>query len=168
MGLMDVKLYMKAASVGVFSTGADILLMILLAEYTDLSLENQLYIGSGTSLTIAFFGHKLWTFKNKEKGWTMVKQIIIFLIYEILFILVITKFVIYITKPLDTALAEISPDTINNSWILTKFLEVEVDKDTKKETVKLRTLTNIIIKHIIIFIMFNLISLPVYKKLFNF
>ena len=39
-----VRLYLKAANVGIFSTASDIISMYLLGSYTNISVKYQLYL----------------------------------------------------------------------------------------------------------------------------
>lgn len=161
-----LKLYFKAAQVGVFSTGADIIAMFLLAK-TTLSITWQLYISSAISFTISFFGQKLWTFQNRLKGSALAKQLSLFITWEIIFIFIVTHLVIYITEPINEVLRHTPPDKIKHSKLLSVLFYIETDKETKKEHVELHTITNIAIKHIVIAIIFGLVSLPIYKYIFK-
>ena len=161
-----VRLYLKAANVGIFSTAADILSMYLLGSYTNIPVEYQLYLSSFLGLLIGFFGQKLITFKNKLTGKALIKQIVLFLTWEIIFIIIIAKIVIYITEPINDALKHIPIDKIKHSSILSLLFYVDTDEDGK-EHVELHTITNIAIKHIFIFILFTFVSLPIYKKIFE-
>jgi len=165
--LSRFKLYLRAANVGVFSSLADIIAMYLLATYSNIDIRYQLYISSGISLFIGFIGQKLWTFRNKLRGKALAKQIMAFLVWEILFIMVIAEAVIYITEPMNEKLRTMSPQTMKDSWILSKLFHLEKD-DSGKERVELNTLTNIGIKHICIFLIFTFVSLPIYKVIFKY
>ena len=164
--LSRYKLYLKAANVGIFSTSADIISMYILGEYTKLPLNEQLYISSGIGLFIGFIGQKLWIFQNKLTGWSLVRQIIGFLTWEILFIIIIANLVIKITEPINEKIRYMDVDTVKNSNILSLVLHIETDHG--REHVELDTLTDLAIKHICIFILFTFISLPIYKRLFKY
>ena len=157
----NLGIWLRGSGVGVFSAGADMSFMYFLSK-TNLELETQLYISSGVSLLIAFIGHKLWTFKNYLKGKELVKQIVFYLIWEVIFIIIITNVVIYITEPIDKYISTIHKETVKDSWILSKLVEIKDDK------VQLTVLVNILIKHICIFIIFTFVSIPIYKRLFKY
>ena len=165
-GTTRLNLFLKSSKVGIFSTLADIISMFLLGLYTNISIKYQLYISSFIGLFISFFGQKLITFQNKSTGIETVKQMGLFLTWEILFIIIITQLVIYVTVPIDNALRHIPSEKIKDSSILSILFYVDTDKDGN-EQVELHTLTNIAIKHFFILVLFTFVSLPIYNKIFK-
>ena len=163
MFLIDnLGIFIRGSGVGLFSAAADIGSMLVLAK-TKLSLKQQLYISSTLSLSIAFIGHKFWTFKNFSLSRNeLIKQIVVYLAWEITFIYIIANVVIYITDPINKYVESKTVEDVEHSKILTMVTTIDEDKH-----VRLGSIENIIIKHLCIFLLFTFISIPLYSRLFG-
>ena len=163
MFLIDnLGIFIRGSGVGLFSAAADIGSMLVLAK-TNLSLKQQLYISSTLSLSIAFIGHKFWTFKNFSLSRNeLIKQIVVYLAWEITFIYIIANVVIYITDPINKYVESKTVEDVEHSKILTMVTTIDEDKH-----VRLGSIENIIIKHLCIFLLFTFISIPLYSRLFG-
>jgi|TARA_B110000285_G_C14954462_1_gene528460 putative flippase GtrA len=158
----NLKIWIRGSSVGVFVVCLDFLLMWYLST-TAVDLKFQLYISLTVSLFIGFFGHKLWTFQNYNttRG-KLIKQILGYLTWEVIFIFIVTNFVLVITNPIDEYIKKLKKEDIENNVILKHIL---ILKDNNYE---LNVLANNAIKHVLIFFIYTFVSIPIYTKVFDY
>ena len=104
---------------------------------------------------------KYLAFKNENKGDKLVKQIIFYAIWQITFVYIITQIVVYTSDKLNKYLLTLDKDDLKEYKFLNKFLKI---KDNK---LVLNTISSIVIKHIVIFIIFTFISVPLYTIIFR-
>ena len=163
MDLFNLKILLKCWKVGIFTTILDLGLFIFLQQ-TDINLSYQLYISMGTSTLVGFFLQKYWTFKNENKGSRsrLIKQISFYSGWQVLLVYIITRIVVYISNKLDNYIATLDKDYFKDHKILKEFVKYEDDR------VVLNTISSTSIKHIVIFIIYTFISVPLYSFIFKY
>ena len=110
---------------------------------------------------MGFFLQKYWAFRSESEGPKLIKQITYYATWQIIFVYIITQIVVFISDKLDNYLITLDTNYIQKYKILNKFLLV------KDNGLVLNTVSSIVIKHIVIFIIFTFVSVPLYKRIFN-
>ena len=161
--LLNIKTLLKCWKVGIFTTILDLALFVGLQQ-SKIDLSYQLYISIGITTLVGFFLQKYWTFKNENKGSRsrLIKQISFYAAWQVLFVYIITHVVVYISDKLDNYIATYNKDYLIDHEILNKFIKFKDDKAV------LNTISSILIKHIVIFIIFTFISVPLYTLIFKY
>jgi|TARA_B110000285_G_C14994139_1_gene547889 putative flippase GtrA len=160
MNLLDIKTLLNCWKVGIFTTILDLVIFSILQQ-TNIDLSKQLYISIGITTFVGFFLQKYWAFKNENKGNKLAKQIIFYAIWQITFVYIITQIVVYTSDKLNKYLLTLDTEDLKEYKFLNKFLII---KDNK---LVLNTVSSIVIKHIVIFIIFTFISVPMYTIIFR-
>ena len=156
---MDYKaiwMYYRAVIVSVIASMADMGSMYWL---NSTSLSESLVIGlsSFIGLLIQFFGQKYWTFKNSaQNNKELIKQVLMFFGLEITIIICVILVYGKIHEPVEKKVKEWAKNHKENN--ITKYL-FEI-KNGKRE---LSQLGKIMLKNLIVFFTFNLISYPIWK-----
>jgi putative flippase GtrA len=160
--LYYIKLWIKGFPIGLISSGTDIISLYLLNKYSNYDLNIQLYISSILALFISFIGSKYWTFKNNNSSENnLLIQIILYLIFELVFIYLLAEIVIKIVEYINKLLNNKKEFFVHNNILLRiKFLET----DKNNENIKITNNYEIILKHVLIMILYTFISLPIYDK----
>lgn len=156
---MDYKaiwMYYRAVIVSVIASMADMGSMYWL---NSTSLSESLVIGlsSFIGLLIQFFGQKYWTFKNSaENNKELIKQVLMFFGLEITIIICVILVYGKIHEPVEKKVKEWAKNHKENN--VTKYLF-----ETKNGKRELSQLGKIMLKNLIVFFTFNLISYPIWK-----
>ena len=156
---MDYKaiwMYYRAVIVSVIASMADMGSMYWL---NSTSLSESLVIGlsSFIGLLIQFFGQKYWTFKNSaQNNKELIKQVLMFFGLEITIIICVILVYGKIHEPVEKKVKDWAKNHKENN--ITKYL-FEI-KNGKRE---LSQLGKIMLKNLIVFFTFNLISYPIWK-----
>lgn len=156
---MDYKaiwMYYRAVIVSVIASMADMGSMYWL---NSTSLSESLVIGlsSFIGLLIQFFGQKYWTFKNSaQNNKELIKQVLMFFGLEITIIICVILVYGKIHEPVEKKVKEWAKNHKENN--VTKYLF-----ETKNGKRELSQLGKIMLKNLIVFFTFNLISYPIWK-----
>ena len=126
-------------------------------NYTKLPENYALLISSLSGLMIQFFGQKYWAFRNNSSDTkNLVKQITLFFTLEITLILIII-YIFYINqKKIENMVAKY-PSSVTKGTIKQYLFVMDDNK------IILTPLSNTILKTLLVFILFNLISYPMWK-----
>ena len=123
------------------------------------TLNEQLVIGlsSVIGLFIQFFGQKYWTFKNSTKTQKeLIRQVLLFFGLEISIIICVIIIYGKIHTPVEEKVKEWTKTHKENK--ITKYLF-----ENKEGERELSQLGKIMLKNVIVFLTFNLISYPIWK-----
>ena len=148
--------YYKAIIVSIIASVTDISLMFSLST-TTLSEHMVLGISSVAGLLIQFFGQKFWTFKNEtESNKELIKQVGMFFGFELSIIICIIflydKISIQVKQQIENMPTSYSKGNIS------KYIFKE-----EKGKLLLTTTGEILLKSMLVFLAFNLISYPLWK-----
>ena len=156
---MDYKaiwMYYRAVIVSVIASISDMGSMYWLNS-TTLSEPLVIGISSFIGLLIQFFGQKYWTFKNSaQNNKDLIKQVLMFFGLEITIIICVILIYGKIHEPVEKKVKEWVKNHKENQ--ITKYLFE--NKDGERE---LSQLGKIMLKNLIVFFTFNLISYPIWK-----
>lgn len=153
----ELIIYYRAIIVSILASAIDISVMFTL-DRTKLKQSYILILSSLSGLLIQFFGQKYWTFKSVIKSnKQLLLQIIQFFTLEISLILLIVYvygFVsVYISKKISTYSSSYTSGT------LSKYI-FKLDNNNK---VVLTNVGKILLKSIMVFVVFNAISYPLWR-----
>ena len=156
---MDYKaiwMYYRAVIVSVIASISDMGSMYWLNS-TTLSEPLVIGISSFIGLLIQFFGQKYWTFKNSaQNNKELIKQVLMFFGLEISIIICVILVYGKIHEPVEKKVKEWAKNHKENN--VTKYLF-----ETKNGKRELSQLGKIMLKNLIVFFTFNLISYPIWK-----
>ena len=156
MNYKDFFVYYRSLLVGVVASVVDISTLYGLSS-TKIPENYALLISSLGGILIQFFGQKYWAFRNNTNDiTTLVRQVVKFFTLEISLIFVI----IYIFDKIQTKIQNIVekyPSSITKGTINKYLLKLDNNK------VILTPLSNTILKTALVFILFNLVSYPLWK-----
>lgn len=156
MNYKEFLVYYRSLIVGVVASTVDISILYGLSN-TNIPENYVLLISSLGGILIQFFGQKYWAFRNNsEDTATLVKQVLKFFVLEISLIFLIIYIFDKIQKKIQT-IVDKYPSSITKGTI-TKYL-FKLDNNE----VILTPLSNTILKTVLVFILFNLISYPLWK-----
>ena len=157
---MDYKgiwMYYRAVIVSIIAAIADMSSMYGLTKINNLSEPIVLGVSSLVGLFIQFFGQKYWTFKNNTKSNDeLIKQVLLFFGLEITIIVCVILIYGKIYEPVENKVKEWTKNHKENE--ITKYLFE--NKNGKRE---LSQLGKIMLKNILVFFTFNIISYPLWK-----
>ena len=157
---MDYKgiwMYYRAVIVSIIAAIADMSSMYGLNKLANLSETIVLGVSSLVGLFIQFFGQKYWTFKNNTKSNDeLIKQVLLFFGLEITIIVCVILIYGKIYEPVENKVKEWTKNHKENQ--ITKYLFE--NKNGKRE---LSQLGKIMLKNILVFFTFNIISYPLWK-----
>ena len=156
MNIREFVYYYKAVIVSVIASLTD---MFIMFELSKLKWKEELALGlsSFAGIIIQFFGQKYWTFKSQTKSYdALIRQVLLFFGVE-LFLL---GMVIFIFKGVYHKV-EAQVETLDLKYkdgFITKYLV-----DEKDEKLILNERGKIVVKNVIVFCVFNLISYPIWR-----
>ena len=156
MNIKEFVYYYKAVIVSVIASLSDMFIMFELSK-ANWKEELALGLSSFAGIIIQFFGQKYWTFKSQTKNYeALIKQVLLFFGVELsllLLVIVIFKNVYYKVEKLIAKL-----DLKYKDGFITKYLVYEQDKK-----LVLNERGKIVVKNAIVFLVFNLISYPIWR-----
>ena len=157
---MDYKgiwMYYRAVIVSIIAAIADMSSMYGLNKLANLSEPIVLGVSSLVGLFIQFFGQKYWTFKNNTKSNDeLIKQVLLFFGLEITIIVCVILIYGKIYEPVENKVKEWTKNHKENQ--ITKYLF-----ENKAGKTELSELGKIMLKNILVFFTFNIISYPLWK-----
>ena len=156
MNIQEFIYYYKAIIVSVIASLSD---MFIMFELSKANWREELALGlySFAGIIIQFFGQKYWTFKSQTKNYkALVRQVLLFFGVE----LTLLGLVIIIFKNVyDKVEEQIEKlDLKYKDGFITKYLVYEKDKK-----LVLNEKGKIVVKNAIVFLVFNLISYPIWR-----
>lgn len=154
--------YYRAIIVAVVASGVDLGLMFGLNK-TDLDDNVAIVISSMAGITIQFFGQKLWTFRNSTStNKALAFQILQFFMLEITILVATILIFNALIKPIQKAIGQAHPKHAK-SPVIKHVLEVD-----EKKKLRLNAAGKTLLKAIMVFITFNVISYPIWRfKIFK-
>lgn len=156
---LDFLMYYRAILVAILATATDMSIMFGLLYESHLRDTIILGISSFTGMVIQFVGQKYWTFKNTSSKFSeLFRQIVMFFGLEISVIMLVILIYSHLSKHIDEAVQHL-PDSYVTGKISSKFVE----KDAKDRKIQLTVIGKMILKSLIVFVGFNLISYPMWK-----
>ena len=151
----DVFLYYRSIIVGFIASIVDISTLFALG-HTKLNTNYALIISSFFGILIQFFGQKYWTFKNSTHSKEdLIKQVVQFFSLEIIILLIIVRIYGILSKKIKDIIA-----TYPKSYVKGKFGKYLFKIDNNK--IILTPLSEILLKSILVFILYNLVSYPIW------
>tara|TARA_B100000963_G_scaffold330287_1_gene320272 strand:+ start:2905 stop:3390 length:486 start_codon:yes stop_codon:yes gene_type:complete len=156
MNIQEFIYYYKAIIVSVIASLTDMFIMFELSK-ANWKEELALGLSSFAGIIIQFFGQKYWTFKSQTKNYkALVRQVLLFFGVE----LTLLGLVIIIFKNVyDKVEEQIEKlDLKYKDGFITKYLVYEKDKK-----LVLNEKGKIVVKNAIVFLVFNLISYPIWR-----
>tara|TARA_B100000925_G_scaffold40088_1_gene26168 strand:- start:175 stop:660 length:486 start_codon:yes stop_codon:yes gene_type:complete len=156
MNVKEFIYYYKALIVSIIASLTDMFIMFELSK-ANWKEELALGLSSFAGIIIQFFGQKYWTFKSQTKNYeSLLRQIFLFFGVE----LSLLFFVIIIFKNVyDKVENQIEKlDLKYKDGFITKYLVYEKDKK-----LVLNEKGKIVVKNAIVFLVFNLISYPIWR-----
>lgn len=156
---LDFLMYYRAIMVAVLATVTDMSLMFTLLYETHLNDSIILGISSFVGMVIQFVGQKYWTFKNTSSKFSeLFRQIFMFFALEISVIMLVIIIYSHLSYHVDEAVQHL-PDSYVTGKISSKFVE----RDENDQKIQLTVIGKMILKSLIVFVGFNLISYPMWK-----
>lgn len=156
MNIKEFVYYYKAVIVSVLASLTDMFIMFELSK-ANWREELALGLSSFAGIIIQFFGQKFWTFKNQTKSYkALIRQILLFFGIE----LVLLGLVILIFKGIYPSVeSQIEKlDIKYKDGFITKYLVEEKDRK-----LMLNERGKIVVKNVIVFCVFNLLSYPLWR-----
>ena len=156
MNIQEFIYYYKAIIVSVIASLSDMFIMFELSK-ANWKEELALGLSSFAGIIIQFFGQKYWTFKSQTKNYkALVRQVLLFFGVE----LTLLGLVIIIFKNVYNKVEEQIEklDLKYKDGFITKYLVYEKDKK-----LVLNEKGKIVVKNAIVFLVFNLISYPIWR-----
>ena len=156
MNIQEFIYYYKAIIVSVIASLTDMFIMFELSK-ANWKEELALGLSSFAGIIIQFFGQKYWTFRSQTKNYNeLVRQVLLFFGVE----LTLLGLVIIIFKNVyDKVEEQIEKlDLKYKDRFITKYLVYEKDKK-----LVLNEKGKIVVKNAIVFLVFNLISYPIWR-----
>ena len=157
MDYRAIWMYYRAVIVSIIASIADMGSMYGLNSSTNLSESLIIGLSSFFGLLIQFFGQKYWTFKNSaQNNKDLIRQVLLFFGLEISIIVCVIIVYGKIHEPVEKRVKEWAKTHKENR--ITKYLF-----ETKDGERELSQLGKIMLKNLIVFFTFNLISYPIWK-----
>lgn len=156
MNIKEFVYYYKAVIVSVLASLTDMFIMFELSK-ANWKEELALGLSSFAGIIIQFFGQKYWTFKSETKSYkALIRQVLLFFGIE----LVLLGLVILIFKEIYPSV-EYNIEKLDITYkdgFITKYLVEEKDKK-----LMLNDRGKIVVKNVIVFCVFNLLSYPLWR-----
>lgn len=156
MNIKEFVYYYKAVIVSVLASLTDMFIMFELSK-ANWKEELALGLSSFAGIIIQFFGQKYWTFKSETKSYkALIRQVLLFFGIE----LVLLGLVILIFKEIYPSV-EYNIEKLDITYkdgFITKYLVEEKDKK-----LRLNNQGKIVVKNVIVFCVFNLLSYPLWR-----
>lgn len=155
MNYKDLFMYNRALIVGIIASLIDTGTLFGLS-YTNLNDTYSLIISSFLGILIQFFGQKYWTFKDvSETRLDLIKQVIQFFALEITIVFIIIYVFQIVNKHISDIIAKY-PSSYASGKFTKYFFKLE------NNVIVLSPLSKILLKTVLVFILFNLISYPMW------
>ncbi len=149
--------YYKAIIISVIASVTDITLMYELDMNTKINESLIIGLSSFAGLLIQFFGQKFWTFKNMTKNRKeLIRQVLLFFGLEISLILCVIFIYNTIRGDMEKYVKKIATKYKNN-----RIIKVFVKNKGGEQVVT--PIGNVLLKSVIVFLTFNIISFPMWK-----
>ena len=156
MNIKEFIYYYKAVIVSIIASLTDMFIMFELSK-ANWKEELALGLSSFAGIIIQFFGQKYWTFKSETKSYkALIRQVLLFFGIE----LVLLGLVILIFKEIYPSV-EYNIEKLDITYkdgFITKYLVEEKDKK-----LRLNNQGKIVVKNVIVFCVFNLLSYPLWR-----
>ena len=156
MNIKEFVYYYKAVIVSVIASLTDMFIMFELSK-ANWKEELALGLSSFAGIIIQFFGQKYWTFKSQTKNYeALVRQVLLFFGVEITLLLLVIVIFKNVYNKVEEQIERL--DLKYKDGFITKYLVYEKDKK-----LVLNEKGKIVVKNAIVFLVFNLISYPIWR-----
>lgn len=156
MNIKEFVYYYKAVIVSVIASLTDMFIMFELSK-ANWKEELALGLSSFAGIIIQFFGQKYWTFKSQTKNYeALVRQVLLFFGVELSLLLLVIVIFKNVYNKVEEQIENL--DLKYKDGFVTKYLVYEQDKK-----LVLNERGKIVVKNAIVFLVFNLISYPIWR-----
>ena len=156
MNIREFVYYYKAIIVSVIASLTDMFIMFELSK-ANWKEELALGLSSFAGIIIQFFGQKYWTFKSQTKNYeALARQVLLFFGVEITLLLLVIVIFKNVYNKVEEQIEKL--DLKYKDGFITKYLVYEKDKK-----LVLNEKGKIVVKNAIVFLVFNLISYPIWR-----
>ena len=156
MNIKEFVYYYKAIIVSVIASLTDMFIMFELSK-ANWKEELALGLSSFAGIIIQFFGQKYWTFKSQTKNYeALVRQVLLFFGVELSLLLLVIVIFKNVYNKVEKQIEKL--DLKYKDGFITKYLVYEQDKK-----LVLNERGKIVVKNAIVFLVFNLISYPIWR-----
>ena len=156
MNIKEFVYYYKAVIVSVIASLTDMFIMFELSK-ANWKEELALGLSSFAGIIIQFFGQKYWTFKSQTKSYeALVRQVLLFFGVELSLLLLVIVIFKNVYNKVEKQIEKL--DLKYKDGFITKYLVYEQDKK-----LVLNERGKIVVKNAIVFLVFNLISYPIWR-----
>ena len=156
MNIKEFVYYYKAVIVSVIASLTDMFIMFELSK-ANWKEELALGLSSFAGIIIQFFGQKYWTFKSQTKNYeALVRQVLLFFGVELSLLLLVIVIFKNVYNKVEKQIEKL--DLKYKDGFITKYLVYEQDKK-----LVLNERGKIVVKNAIVFLVFNLISYPIWR-----
>ena len=156
MNIREFVYYYKAVIVSIFASLTD---MFIMFELSKANWQEELALGlsSFAGIIIQFFGQKYWTFKSQTKSYDeLIRQVLLFFSVEFALLALVIFIFKGVYHRIESQVENL--DLKYKDGFITKYL---VDEKDKK--LVLNEKGKIVVKNAIVFLVFNLISYPIWR-----
>lgn len=156
MNIKEFVYYYKAVIVSVIASLTDMFIMFELSK-ANWKEELALGLSSFAGIIIQFFGQKYWTFKSQTKNLeALIRQVLLFFGVELSLLLLVIVIFKNVYNKVEKQIEKL--DLKYKDGFITKYLVYEQDKK-----LVLNERGKIVVKNAIVFLVFNLISYPIWR-----
>jgi len=156
MNIKEFVYYYKAVIVSVIASLTDMFIMFELSK-ANWKEELALGLSSFAGIIIQFFGQKYWTFKSQTKNYeALIRQVLLFFGVELSLLLLVIVIFKNVYDKVEKQIEKL--DLKYKDGFITKYLVYEQDKK-----LVLNDRGKIVVKNAIVFLVFNLISYPIWR-----
>lgn len=156
MNIKEFVYYYKAVIVSVIASLTDMFIMFELSK-ANWKEELALGLSSFAGIIIQFFGQKYWTFKSQTKNYeALIRQVLLFFGVELSLLLLVIVIFKNVYNKVEKQIEKL--DLKYKDGFITKYLVYEQDKK-----LVLNERGKIVVKNAIVFLVFNLISYPIWR-----
>ena len=156
MNIKEFVYYYKAIIVSVIASLIDMFIMFELSK-ANWKEELALGLSSFAGIIIQFFGQKFWTFKNQTKSYkSLIRQVLLFFGIELVLLGLVILIFKGIYPSVESKIEKL--DIKYKDGFITKYLVEEKDKK-----LMLNERGKIVVKNMIVFCVFNLLSYPLWR-----
>ncbi len=156
---MNIKEFVYYYKVIIVSAIASLTDMFIMFELSKANWKEELALGlsSFAGIIIQFFGQKYWTFKSQTKNYEgLARQVLLFFGVEITLLLLVIVIFKNVYNKVEEQIEKL--DLKYKDGFITKYLVYEKDKK-----LVLNEKGKIVVKNAIVFLVFNLISYPIWR-----
>ena len=156
MNIKEFVYYYKAIIVSIIASLTDMFIMFELSR-ANWKEELALGLSSFAGIIIQFFGQKYWTFKSQTKNYeALIRQVLLFFGVELSLLLLVIVIFKNVYDKVENQIEKL--DLKYKDGVITKYLVYEKDKK-----LVLNEKGKIVVKNAIVFLVFNLISYPIWR-----